>query len=478
MENVYRRQEHGEARLVAARNGSREVSFPVIATTAALVAVMVPLSLMSGDTGRLFREFAISLAVAIAISMFVALTLVPMLCARFLTVKERRGVGVGRDQPRHRRAARRATIARSARRSRAPRRGRAVRGGAAGFAGLLPHAPEHLPAGRGSRPLHHRDPHARGRDHRLHEAGARAGRAAVPRGARDRGLLRRDRHGLRRAGRARRWPWCSAASPTGTKREREAAGAGGPSSSPSCSQMPEALVFAINPPSLSRRTQSDVEIVIKSPLASLEELAEVSDALVTRLRAVPGLVNVDSDLRLSNPQLDVAFDRDRAADVGVPVRVAGREPAPARRAGPRRRVHPAQQAVRRGDGARGHLPQRARAARRGARARARRRDGAARRADRHAAEDRALDAEPLQPRARSDPHREPGARRDARRGARARRGAGGREPPGRLLDGVARHLARVPRVVGADLRHLRPRAARDLSRARGAVRELRAPVSR
>jgi multidrug efflux pump len=78
-------------------------------------------------------------------------------------------------------------------------------------------------------------------------------------------------------------------------------------------------VFAINPPSLSRRTQSDVEIVIKSPLATLPELAEVSDALVARLRALPGLVNVDSDLRLSNPQLDVAFDRERAADVGVPV---------------------------------------------------------------------------------------------------------------------------------------------------------------
>jgi multidrug efflux pump len=91
MENVYRRQELGEGRLAAALRGSREVGFPVIATTAALVAVLVPLSLMRGDTGRLFREFAISLAVAIVISMFVALSLVPMLCARFLTVKERAG---------------------------------------------------------------------------------------------------------------------------------------------------------------------------------------------------------------------------------------------------------------------------------------------------------------------------------------------------------------------------------------------------
>jgi multidrug efflux pump len=88
---------------------------------------------------------------------------------------------------------------------------------------------------------------------------------------------------------------------------------------PKLQQVPEAMVFAVNPPSLSRRTQSDVEIVIKSPLATLPELAEVSEGLVARLRQLPGLVNVDSDLRLSNPQLDVAFDRERAADVGVPV---------------------------------------------------------------------------------------------------------------------------------------------------------------
>ena len=86
MENVYRRQELGEPRLVDARRGSKEVYFAVIATTVSLVAVLIPLSLMTGSTGRLFREFAITMATAVSISTFVALSLVPMLCSRILTV--------------------------------------------------------------------------------------------------------------------------------------------------------------------------------------------------------------------------------------------------------------------------------------------------------------------------------------------------------------------------------------------------------
>ena len=98
------------------------------------------------------------------------------------------------------------------------------------------------------------------------------------------------------------------------------------------------MVFAINPPGLSRRSQADVEMVLKAPGASLDELAEVSARVVARLQELPVLANVDSDLRVENPQLDVIFDRERAADVGVPVGVGGRQPAPAHRAEPRRRV--------------------------------------------------------------------------------------------------------------------------------------------
>jgi multidrug efflux pump len=83
--------------------------------------------------------------------------------------------------------------------------------------------------------------------------------------------------------------------------------------------IPEAQVFPFNPPALSQRSTGDVEIVIKSSGASLDEFAAVNEAVLAGMREVPGLVNVDSDLRLENPQVDIVFDRERAADLGVPV---------------------------------------------------------------------------------------------------------------------------------------------------------------
>ena len=84
LENVYRHMEMGKSRWQAALDGSNEIGFAVIATTIALVAVFVPLAFLTGSVGRLFNEFGVSLAVAILISGFVALTLTPMLCSRML----------------------------------------------------------------------------------------------------------------------------------------------------------------------------------------------------------------------------------------------------------------------------------------------------------------------------------------------------------------------------------------------------------
>lgn len=84
LENIYRRIEAGEQPLLAALNGSREIGFAVIATTLVLVAVFVPLSFIEGNLGRLFREFGITLAVAVMFSMLVALTLTPMLSSKIL----------------------------------------------------------------------------------------------------------------------------------------------------------------------------------------------------------------------------------------------------------------------------------------------------------------------------------------------------------------------------------------------------------
>jgi len=84
LENVYRHMEMGKSRWQAALDGSKEIGFAVIATTIALVAVFIPLAFLTGSVGRLFNEFGVSLAVAILISGFVALTLTPMLCSKIL----------------------------------------------------------------------------------------------------------------------------------------------------------------------------------------------------------------------------------------------------------------------------------------------------------------------------------------------------------------------------------------------------------
>ncbi len=87
LENIYRRMETGETVIRAAVFGSRQVAFAVIATTLTLVAVFVPVAFQSGQIGRLFYEFGLTLAISVFVSAFVALTLTPMLCSRLLKVK-------------------------------------------------------------------------------------------------------------------------------------------------------------------------------------------------------------------------------------------------------------------------------------------------------------------------------------------------------------------------------------------------------
>ncbi len=84
LENIVRHIEKGKAPMQAALDGSKEISFTILSMTLSLVAVFIPLLFMPGLVGRLFREFAVTIGVAILVSGFVSLTLTPMLCARFL----------------------------------------------------------------------------------------------------------------------------------------------------------------------------------------------------------------------------------------------------------------------------------------------------------------------------------------------------------------------------------------------------------
>jgi len=84
IENIARHMESGMPAYAATMKGASEIGFTVLSMSASLVAVFIPILMLGGIVGRLFREFAVTLSVAIAVSLFVSLTTTPMLCARFL----------------------------------------------------------------------------------------------------------------------------------------------------------------------------------------------------------------------------------------------------------------------------------------------------------------------------------------------------------------------------------------------------------
>jgi multidrug efflux pump len=317
LENVYRHQELGEPPLTAALRGTREVAFPVIATSVSLVAVLVPLGLLTGSTGRLFRELAVTIGGAVAISTFVALTLVPMLCSKFLRFGTKHGavyrgierVLVGANH----------TYERSlgwATRNRLATLG-LLAVSVVGSVVLYLDLPKQLAP--------------------IEDRGRIVTMARAPQGS----TLAYTDAALRQAEKV----ILAVPEVTGAFAAIGLSIGGPPSTSNgllftrlkpwgerSVTQqeivkrlgaqyagISNALLFAVNPQSLGQRGFSDVEFVVQSSGATLEELAATVQKLVERVRQLPGLVNVDTDLLLDNPQLDVAFNRDRASDLGVTV---------------------------------------------------------------------------------------------------------------------------------------------------------------
>ncbi|MDH3519598.1 MAG: efflux RND transporter permease subunit [Myxococcales bacterium] len=318
MENIFRRQETGEAPLRAAKNGAREVGFPVIATTVSVVAVLIPLSLMTGGTGRLFREFSLVMAGAVVISTFVALSLVPMLCSRFLDVKRREGrlalaierflarVGDGYARILETSLANRALVDLILLFT-------AVGTGLLFW--LLPHT--FVPIeDRGSFLTLIRAP--QGSTAAYTDRALQQVQAAMAETEGVAGYF--SAIGLGIGGPpntsdgivfTRLLPWGERDAV-----QQQIVGA----LFPRFLSIPDALVFPINMPSLGQLTLADVQIVVKSSSAQFEEFVPVMERLAARAAEVPGLVNVDTDLRLENPQLSVIFHRERSSDVGVPMR--------------------------------------------------------------------------------------------------------------------------------------------------------------
>ena len=84
LENITRYVEHGMNAVQAAFKGAAEIGFTVVSMSVSLVAVFIPLLMMGGIVGRLFREFAVTLSIAIGVSLVVSLTTTPTMCAKFL----------------------------------------------------------------------------------------------------------------------------------------------------------------------------------------------------------------------------------------------------------------------------------------------------------------------------------------------------------------------------------------------------------
>jgi multidrug efflux pump len=317
LENIYRHMEMGKGRWQAAIDGSKEIGFAIVSTTIALVAVFIPLAFLPGNVGRLFNEFGIAVAVAVLISGFVALTLTPMISSQILRPLH----GAGKNW-----ASRsfdnffeklnvfydrllRWTL---------NHRLLAMAGGIAAIVlgvfifKLLPS--ELVP---------------------VEDRGVGFGIVVAPEGAT---LKYTDSYVKEIENRLFKLPELDGLfTATGLS-------FGGPGSVtnsfmflnlkprserkksqqqiiqelfPQLISIPGVLAFVINPPSLGSQSTSPVEYVLQAD--SYAELNKAVGIMMSEASKLGYLINMDSDLRLNKPQLDIDIDRERASHLGVSV---------------------------------------------------------------------------------------------------------------------------------------------------------------
>ena len=312
LENIYRHIEEGLAPFQAAIKGVREISFAVVAMTLTLAAVFAPLAFTPGRTGRLFGEFALTLAGAVVVSGFVALTLTPMMCSKLL----RHNPAPGRFD----RGMERLLVALTAgygRLLRATLRQRwlvvaVMLAAGAGSAWLFSTAKSELAPmeDRGVIIMPVRAPDGATLDFTARYLDAvEAITASYP---------EFDRRFMFMGGgqvstgtailRTTDWTARNLTTPELAR-----------SLLPKLSSLPGVSVFPITPPSLGQGfRERPINFVIVSS-DSYENMAKAAQGLLAEMAKNPGLVQPDSDLQLNKPELFVEVDRDRAADLGVAV---------------------------------------------------------------------------------------------------------------------------------------------------------------
>ena len=320
LENIHRRIEEGEPPLLAAYNGSRQVGFAVIATTAVLVAVFTPIMFLTDNIGVIFGELAVTIAAAVVFSSVLALSLTPVMCAKLLRKSERenrlaRMIDAAFASLRRRYA----TVLRVL--IRQPWLAVVVAAGAlAAVYFLFQTVPrEYAPQ---------------------EDQGAFMARVS---GAEGMGIERMKREALKLEVPAMQMVdagtanvvvlavpgWGGNASNSGVvmvtmKPEREMSTADAMARINAAWQtVPGVRAFAFMRSGLSRMGGGQpVQFVLGGP--DYETLADWRDEILARAREFPGMVRLDSDLRETQPQAIVRIDKNRAAELGVSVQNIGR----------------------------------------------------------------------------------------------------------------------------------------------------------
>ncbi|UCG39016.1 MAG: efflux RND transporter permease subunit [bacterium] len=318
LENIFRHVEEGIPPLRAAFQGSREIAFAVIAMTLTLASVYAPIGFMQGRTGRLFTEFALTLAGAVLVSGFVALTLSPMMSSKLLRHRDRHMaiyniiegviVAVTRGYRRLLTLALRGSVV-------VVVVGALVAGTAfflftALKSELAPTEDRGTILSIGTAPegstVAYTDRYARMMEKALAETPEVERYMAVtgyPTVSQVISFASLQEWGQRQRKQQE------------VVRELQPKFFGG---------IPGIMAFPINPPSLGQRSIAQpVQLVIQTS-APYEELQRMTQEVLAEARQWPGFMNLDTDLKLNKPQLSVEVDRDKVADLGLDVATVGR----------------------------------------------------------------------------------------------------------------------------------------------------------
>ena len=322
LENIHRRIEEGEPPLLAAYNGSRQVGFAVIATTAVLVAVFTPIMFLTDNIGVIFGELAVTIAAAVVFSSVLALSLTPVMCAKLLRRSERenrlaRGIDAGFGALR--------------------------RGYAKALRVLIRHAWAAVAVALGALAAVYFLLEAVPQEYAPQEdQGAFMARVS---GAEGMGIERMKREALKLEVPAMQMVndgiadvvvlavpgWGGNSSNSGVvmvtmkpEGEREISTADAAARiSAAWQTVPGVRAFAFMRSGLSRMGGGQpVQFVLGGP--DYETLADWRDEILRRAQEFPGMVRLDSDLRETQPQVIVRIDKNRAAELGVSVQNIGR----------------------------------------------------------------------------------------------------------------------------------------------------------